>query len=112
MINRHYFVWLFPTMLVLGSVVQAADGPDEQLLPPPAKAREPIVMPGNFVPFPPSGRRSRYDVWQYYAVDRTGHFRPLVVYPPYGLAYYLENGQPFPWAITHSLEWMPYVVEE
>jgi hypothetical protein len=55
-------------------------------------------------------RRSAYDVWQYYGVDRRGFFRPLVVYSPYG-AYYLYDGAPFPWTTTHQREFMPYVVD-
>ena len=55
-------------------------------------------------------RTSRYDVWQYYGVDRTGHFRPRVIYSPYG-AYYLHNGEPYPWATTHQRDFMPYVAD-
>jgi hypothetical protein len=56
-------------------------------------------------------RRSRYEVWQYWGVDRQGFFKPLVVASPYG-AYYLYNGKPYPWAYTHPLDWMPYVVDD
>jgi hypothetical protein len=49
-------------------------------------------------------------VWQYYGVDRTGYFRPRVVYSPYG-SYYQYNGAPFPWTTTHQREFMPYVVD-
>jgi hypothetical protein len=52
-------------------------------------------------------RRSRYDVWQLYAVDQHGFFRARVMYTPVG-AYYLYNGAPFPWVETHPLEFMPY----
>jgi hypothetical protein len=55
-------------------------------------------------------RQSRMDVWQNYAVDRTGHWRPRVIYSPSG-AYYRYNGQPFPWAEVHGLEFMPYAGE-
>jgi hypothetical protein len=34
-----------------------------------------------------------------------------VIYSPSG-AYYRYDGRPFPWAATHSLEWMPRVVDE
>jgi len=97
-------------MLILGAMPGRALGDDEPL-PPPKAAPNGLVLPGNLGPFPAYYRRSRYDVWQSYAVDRTGHFRMRVIYAPYGVAYYLETGQPFPWAETHSLEWMPYVIE-
>jgi hypothetical protein len=62
------------------------------------------VPPGNY-------RINRMEVWQYYAVNRQGLFRPLVVYTPFG-AYYRYNGQPFPWAETHQREWMPYAPDD
>jgi hypothetical protein len=97
-------------MTILGTVCPAAYGADDEPLPPPKGTAGPVMAPGSLLPFPPYYRRSRYDVWQFYAVDRTGHFRARVIYAPYGVAYYLETGQPFPWAETHPLEWMSYVV--
>ena len=58
----------------------------------------------------PYVRRSQYAVWQNWAVDREGFFKPLVIYSPYG-AYYAGNGKPFPWAATLQYEWMPKVVD-
>jgi hypothetical protein len=84
--------------------VVSASAADEPA-PSPRIVSEPVL----FGP-PPFYRKSAYDVWQYYGVDRTGHFRPRVVYSPYG-AYYLYNGKPFPWTTTHPLDWMPYVVD-
>jgi len=55
-------------------------------------------------------RRNPYEVWQYYGVDRYGFFRPLVVYSPYG-PYYRYGGAAFPWAATHQLDFMPYIVD-
>jgi hypothetical protein len=69
-----------------------------ELLPQPA-----VEPPAPALANPVYLRTSRYDVWQYYAVDRQGMFRPRVIYAPYG-AYYLYNGQPFPWTETHQLE--------
>jgi hypothetical protein len=105
-------VLLVPALMVVGCTARAADAQEPEPLPAPAKAPTAIVLPTSPVPLAPYYRRSRYDVWQFYAVDRTGHFRPRVIYAPYGAAYYLETGQPFPWAETHPLEWMPYVIEQ
>jgi len=57
---------------------------------------------------PPYVRTSRYAVWDFYAVDRMGHFKPRVAYTPYG-AFYLYNGAPYPWVTTHELDVMPHV---
>lgn len=64
----------------------------------------PYYIP-NSLPIP--GTR---EVWQYYGVDSTGRFRPLVVNSPLG-AYYLYNGQPFPWTTTRPGLYMPYAVD-
>ncbi len=53
-------------------------------------------------------RRSAYEVWQYYAPDRRGFFRPVVDYTATYGGYYRYNGAPYPWANEHSLYFMPY----
>jgi hypothetical protein len=81
----------------------------DDVLPPPR------VMPGAAVPLPPPValapppyyRRSAYEVWQYYGVNRAGQWRPRVLYLPH-TAFYLETGWPYPWAPTHNTEFMPY----
>jgi hypothetical protein len=55
----------------------------------------------------PYERVNRYEVWQYVAPDRQGRFRPRVIYSPFG-AYYLYNGEPYLFAATRSLDFMPY----
>jgi hypothetical protein len=80
---------------------------DDPVLPPP---RVVIETPPTYFISQPYFRRSAYEVWQYYGVDRTGYFRPRVVYSPYG-SYYQYNGAPFPWTTTHQREFMPYVVD-
>lgn len=45
-------------------------------------------------------RPNPYDVWQFYAVDNYGRFRPRVAEYPDGLRY-VYNGQPFPWAMNY-----------
>lgn len=59
--------------------------------------------------FRPPTRINRYDVWQFYEVDRYGQFRPRVIYSPYG-SFYLYDGRPFPWISTHQLNITPRVV--
>lgn len=87
--------------LLLGGVTVAAEP-----LPRPAAPEIYLATPA----YPVYYRRSAYDVWQYYGVDRQGGFRPRVVYSPYG-PYYLSNGAPYPWTITHQRDFMPYVVD-
>jgi hypothetical protein len=78
-----------------------------------AEPGEPLPLPRVLLPAAPIvyPRVSKYEVWQYYGIDRQGYFKPLVVATPYG-AYYRYDGRPFPWVGNHPLEWMPYVVED
>jgi len=104
------------TCLVLSTILLAfglaapASEPTTTVLP------APQVLTPTPGPWPPVHsdplyfRTNRYDVWQYYGVDRRGYFRPRVVLAPGG-AYYLYNGKPFPWTVNHSLDFMPYVVD-
>jgi hypothetical protein len=96
---------LFLFLAVVGSV-QA----DEPLPPPRSLPVEPVAPP--VVIYPPliHHRTSAYDVWQYYGVDRFGHFRPVVVDTPRG-AFYLYNGQPYPWITIRPRSYMPYATD-
>jgi|SRR6516164_1148678 hypothetical protein len=58
----------------------------------------------------PYERINRYDIWQYYAVDRKGTWRPRVLYSPYG-AFYLYNGASYPYTPIRPLNFMPYVLD-
>ena len=69
-----------------------------------------IADPNDPAYYNPYNRISRYDVWQHYGVDRFGRFRLRVVLTPYG-AYYSHNGEHYPWVSTHSLDFMPLVVD-
>ena len=92
--------------------LQADDVAQPEKLPPPKESAATQVIevdPVLFMEFP--HRQSRYAVWDFYGVDRTGHFRPRVIYSPYG-PYYLYNGEPYPWVTTHERDIMPYVVGE
>jgi hypothetical protein len=93
--NR-FVICLF-VLLVAECIVRADD-----TLPPPRIVETIFIQP--------TYRRSAYEVWQNYGVDRRGFFRPLVIYSPYG-SYYRYDGTPFPWTTTHQREFMPYVVD-
>jgi hypothetical protein len=95
-------------MLLLGGLAAAAEpAARPELLPSPRPVAPAVVCPPPAVPA--FYRTSQYDVWQYYGVDRQGGFRLRVIYAPAG-AYYLYNGAPYPWTITHQREVVPYVV--
>jgi hypothetical protein len=90
-------------------ILPVGDPQPEKLPPPKGAIVQPFVVdPIPFMEFP--HRKSHYAVWDLYGVDRTGHFRPRVIYAPTG-AYYLYNGEPYPWVTTHEREIMPYVVD-
>jgi hypothetical protein len=79
----------------------------------PARAEDPIAPPPRMLPpellpafvYP---RRSAYDVWQNYAVDRRGFYRARVIDTPYG-AFYRYNGQPYPWTTTTQYRFTPEI---
>jgi hypothetical protein len=92
----------------------AAQDPRPEVLPTPeglvpADGMPPLLLPPG-PPLPAYQRTSRMAVWQYYAVDRFHHFRPVVVYGPQG-AYYAYDGKPYPWVTNHFRDFMPYVVD-
>jgi hypothetical protein len=96
-------VGVLTTLLGLSAAARA-DGP----LPPPRLM--PVLgagLPPGYYSFPPYYRTSAYEVWQYYGVNRAGQWRPRVIYLPH-TAFYLQTGQPYPWAATHLTEFMPY----
>jgi hypothetical protein len=102
-------------VLSLPRSVQADETQQPEQLPPPRQSvrdpqPQPPSMPGPVYLYQPYFRTSRYDVWQYYGVDRLGRFRPRVIYSPYG-SYYLYNGHPYPWVTTHARDFMPYVMD-
>jgi hypothetical protein len=90
--------------------VLAEEPPQPEQLGPPREVVPEILIPEDGPWYRPIGRTSRWDVWQYYGVDRSGHFRPLVIYSGAD-SFYLYNGEPYPWVNTHQLEFMPYVVD-
>src|SRR5262249_7440580 len=99
------FVLAFP-LVALGKAGQHADVEE---LPQPKLAEEQRGSEEIRL-FRPYDRASRYEVWQYYGVDRFGRFRPRVILSPYG-AYYLYNGQPYPWVTTHEADFLRHVVD-
>jgi hypothetical protein len=98
-------------MSVLASGAAAADPPPAEILHAPQKVEPAPVAPVWVYPVPPPlpyQRINRWDVWQNYGVDRQGYWRPRVAYTPYG-AFYLFNGQPYPYTAIHQRDFMPYV---
>ncbi len=97
---RRIVLWTMLFLFFSASRAAAADPTPEPppLLPPP--------LPPTIVN-PQWGRIDRYAVWQNYAVDRFGKWRPRVLYTPEG-AFYYYDGRPFPWVTVHPLEFMPY----
>lgn len=95
--------------VLLSGLGQAPEADKEQPLPPPRllprQQPESVVVPVH----PAYRRTSRYAIWEYYGVDRSGNFRPQVIWGPSG-AYYLIDGQPYFWPLNHPLEYMGYIV--
>jgi hypothetical protein len=77
-------------------------------LPPPRLAEPPPVVV--FAAPPPRviTRVSAYEHWQYYGVDRTGHFRARVVVVAPDDARYYYNGEPFPYTINYQREFSTF----
>jgi hypothetical protein len=96
----------------LAPAAWAADPPPVQILHAPQKVISEPTAPVWIVEVPPPlpyQRINRWDVWQVYGVDRRSHWRPRVAYTPYG-AFYMFNGQPYPYTALHQRDFMPYVL--
>ena len=102
---------LILTLFTTATPAFAADGSG---LTPLADAPLPMPTPVAMTPFGgvPVGfyRPSRLDVWQYYAVDRSGHFRPRVAFG-LGEPFYLYNGAAYPYLPVQPRTFMPYVFD-
>lgn len=89
---------------------KAETTPQPELLPAPRRVTHSLfngdlyIIP-NLPPQP--GTR---EVWQYYAVDRSGRFVTRVILAPHE-SYYLHNGQVFPWTTTRPTLHMPYALD-
>jgi hypothetical protein len=85
-----------------------ADDKPKEPLPAPRRADPaPEPLPIVITPYRPV---SAYAVWDYYAVDRNGYFKPRVIASPYG-AYYPLTGKPYPFTTTNMRNYMPYVTD-
>lgn len=108
---------IYLVLFIMVSVAPSAfadDKPKEEPLPPPRRidpAPQPAPAtapaPVYVVPYAPV---SAYAVWDYYAVDRSGYFKPRVIATPYG-AFYPLTGKPYPWTTTNMRNYMPYATD-
>lgn len=87
----------------LAGAALAAEPEAEDKLPTPRIIIEPPAPP---LPNPMYYRHSVYDVWQLYAPDRAGYFKPRVIYSPHG-PYWAYNGAPYPYATILQGSFMP-----
>lgn len=94
-------------MGLLGLVLSVRGG-EPPRLPPPMHVEPGFAPPSYQVPY--YYRVSAYAVWDNYAVDRKGVFRPRVIETPRG-AYRLIDGRPYPWITTHTTAYMPYATD-
>lgn len=98
---RSYFVGLVVAIAMARPSFAQEPEPAEKLPPP----RLITPAPGGNLLLPPPPPPIFYqhgsrDVWQNYAVDSYGRWRPRVILSPYG-SYYHANWQPYPWATTN-----------
>jgi hypothetical protein len=105
---RRTLIHLLVSATVLGTPAAVRGADDltplaEPTLPMPA-AVPTIVGPVSFV------RPNRLDVWQFYAVDRSGRWRPRVALTGDG-AYYMYNGMRYPGLPVNQLNVMPYLLD-
>ncbi len=111
---RRMLIHLLVSVSAIGasSAARGADGPEltplvGPTLPMPAAAPPAVVLTPGPVSF---YRPNRMDVWQYYAVDRTGHWRPRVALTGAG-AFYLYNGAPYPMLPLRQTDVLPYILD-
>jgi hypothetical protein len=108
---RKLLLWVLPLSACLLPIARTRGEEPAARQESPAKPEPVLRVPAAAEPVPcPCYRRSRYDIWQNYGVDRSGYFRLRVNYNSGG-SYYLFDGRPFPWVTTHELEIMPWVVD-
>jgi hypothetical protein len=107
---RRTLIHLLLSASTLGAsaVARGADGPE---LTPLTGPTLPMPAPLGPQPFVPMGfyRPNRWDVWQNYAVDRTGHWRPRVAL--FGNGAYYPNGMPYPLLPIKQTDVLPYLFE-
>src|SRR5262245_21457904 len=89
------------TGLCLAGVI-TADEPKLETLPAPRPA---VVVPV----YPVFIQRNPRDVWNYYAVDRQGGFRPRIIYEPGYGPYRAVVGTPFPSLSTDARSVRPVI---
>ncbi|GIW78695.1 MAG: hypothetical protein KatS3mg105_0502 [Gemmatales bacterium] len=89
MIGKNQMMALLAGFL-LSALCWAQDGDKKQPENQPAEPANVSPLPTTYLYY----RVNRYDVWQYYGVNRYGQFRPRVNMNPFG-SYYLYSGEPY-----------------
>jgi hypothetical protein len=102
---RAFLVALVASMLLHVQSARAQEGGKEEKAPPPRVIE---VHPGGnlFAPRPIYSAHGTRDVWNNYAVDSFGRWRPRVILAPFG-SYYYYNGQPYPWTTSYPGSFRP-----
>jgi hypothetical protein len=91
-------------LIVVVTVPRAWAGDRPELSPLTEQPATAIVVGAGF------SRPNRLDVWQYYAVDRAGFWRPRVVLGA-PEPFYLYNGAPYPLLPVKPREMMTYILD-
>jgi hypothetical protein len=93
---------LLPLVLTTVTFLGADPKASEDLPAPRAvpAAEQPIFAPSFY-------RRSHYAVWQVTSPDLQGVWKPRVDFIPGRGFYYMYNGHPFYWDVTHQIEYNP-----
>jgi hypothetical protein len=111
---RRTFIHLLVSATALGAPAVARGADDLTPLAGPTLPM-PAPVPGNPGTIPSASpisfyRPNRMDVWQNYAVDRSGRWRPRVALTGEG-AFYIYNGKPYLRLPVDQLNVMPYLLD-
>lgn len=105
MLHRISFVILLASGLTSVAFGQPAAAPWAP--PPPIAAPAPRPVVTEYILVPAPSRFGTREVWQDYAVDSQGRFRPRVILAPYESSYYHYNGAPYRFFPSRNLSLIP-----